>query len=165
MRSKNSALAEFENIEFALQTKDLLNNTIFMGNQLKLFYSNYQDLGARREKLNPGDEMLLGNPENYRFKQQTENNPSQQYQFNPPSSVLHISNIKQEICTEQNIINLFSRFGELQKIKLFVKDVIKCMGLIKFATTEQAYQAMAEMQGANINGRKMVLSFTRSKVN
>lgn len=32
MRSKNSALAEFENIEFALQTKDLLNNTIFMGN-------------------------------------------------------------------------------------------------------------------------------------
>jgi len=40
MRQKKASLIEFENMDFATQAKDFLNNTVFLGQQIKIFYSN-----------------------------------------------------------------------------------------------------------------------------
>ena len=32
---------QYENIEFATQAKDFMNNTVFLESKLKIFYSNY----------------------------------------------------------------------------------------------------------------------------
>ncbi len=48
--NKSAALVEFEDVVFATQAKDYLNNSRFMDCQLKIFYSNYQTISERKQK-------------------------------------------------------------------------------------------------------------------
>ncbi len=74
-----ASLIEFEDIEFATQAKDFLNNTKFFTNTMKIFYSNYPTINVR--KINPQtEEVYLVEAEKNRFKQ-----GSQPYSINPPS--------------------------------------------------------------------------------
>eukprot|EP00825_Cyclidium_porcatum_P011000 TRINITY_DN15618_c0_g1_i2.p1 TRINITY_DN15618_c0_g1~~TRINITY_DN15618_c0_g1_i2.p1 ORF type:complete len:232 (+),score=21.26 TRINITY_DN15618_c0_g1_i2:294-989(+) len=164
IRDKKSALVEFENFEFSTQAKDFLNNTRFMGNTLKIFYSNYQTLDQRKPQQRQYEEILIGDPSKYRYKNRQQNS-DQPYSINPPSQILHISNLKQEACEESLLMSLFSPFGKIHEIKIIVKDQIKFMALIKFDSMEQAFSAMVQMQGTNISGRNIQISFTRSKLN
>lgn len=164
IRDKKSALVEFENIDFSTQAKDFLNNTKFMGNTLKIFYSNYQSLSQRNPQFGQYEEVMEGDPAKYRYKQK-KHNTEQGFSINPPSQILHISNLKQEACKDQIIGGLFSPFGQILDIKFIVKDQIKYMALVKFDTMEHAFSAMVQMQGFNLNGRNIQISFTRSKLN
>lgn len=47
----------------------------------------------------------------YRFKQ------GNALSINPPSNVLHVSNLKLEICCEEKIFEIFKEFGKIEKIK------------------------------------------------
>jgi RNA recognition motif-containing protein len=38
------------------------------------------------------------------------------------------------------------------------------MALVKFSTIEESFRAISEMHGRNFGGRKMQISFTKSKV-
>lgn len=68
IRDKKSALVEFENVEFSTQAKDFLNNTRFMGNILKIFYSNYQSLDQRKPQRGQFEEVMIGDINKYRYK-------------------------------------------------------------------------------------------------
>lgn len=158
MHEKLAALIEFEEVDFATQAKDFLNGTSFMGNTLKIFYSNYASIDARKGQSR-NEEVLLGLRTRFRF--QLENKP---YSINPPSQILHISGLRAEACNYEVIVNLFSSFGNIEAVKFLVKDTYKHMCLVKFGSMEESFQAMAEMQGKEICGRRILLSFTRSKI-
>jgi hypothetical protein len=105
MRDKMASLIEFEDIEFATQSKDFLNNTKFFGFTLKIFYSNYPSISLRK-KNSLNEEILDGDPSFFRFKTQ-----SKPYSINPPSAILHLSNLKKEACTCDVLYKYFGCFG------------------------------------------------------
>lgn len=105
MRDKMASLIEFEDIEFATQSKDFLNNTKFFGFTLKIFYSNYPSISLRK-KNSLNEEILDGDPSFYRFKTQ-----AKPYSINPPSAILHLSNLKKEACSYEVICKYFGCFG------------------------------------------------------
>ena len=60
-------------------------------------------------KLN--EEIFIGTPETYRIK----NNKN--ISINPPSEVIHLSNLKKEACSHDIILNIFSPYGKIEAIK------------------------------------------------
>jgi hypothetical protein len=57
------------------------------------------------------DDVLTGNPKAFRFK------AHKNISINPPSSVLHISNLVGEACNETLLRILFSQYGRVETIK------------------------------------------------
>lgn len=58
-------------------------------------------------------EIHKANKSEYRFK--TENN----LQINPPTSIIHISNIHCDYFSEDFVLSLFSKYGNILKLKYF----------------------------------------------
>ena len=80
-------------------------------------YSNYQSLSIKKNEcliekaIYQNQEIYKANKNEFRFK--IENN----LQINPPSNVIHISNIKPEYFKEEFIRGLFEKFGNIVNIK------------------------------------------------
>jgi len=160
IRSKAAALIEFENVEYSTISKDYLNNIVFMGKPLRIYYSNYSviNLSKKNCKDYPVEDVFIGNPRNYRFKK------TKNISINPPSSTLHISNLMREICHEELIRKYFCQFGRVEAIKFLFMDNNKNMCLLRMASIEESLNAMAHLHDTDIGGRKIQISFTRSKI-
>jgi hypothetical protein len=61
-----------------------------------------------------GEEIFIGTPKNFRFKK------NKKISINPPSAILHISNLVKEACLEKTIFTYFSAFGRIEGIKYFL---------------------------------------------
>ena len=87
IRSKGSALAEFETEEQAGQAKEFLHSQYLFGSRLKVFFSHLSSLQERLSKLsaNPAQDFFLGNPLTYRFK------PKRAAKLNQVSPYLYLS--------------------------------------------------------------------------
>jgi len=95
IRSKAAALIEFESSDYSTISKDYLNNIVFMGKPLRIYYSNYTMINLRKNfKDNGSDDIFIGSLKTFRFKK------NKNISINPPSSTLHISNLVKEICNE-----------------------------------------------------------------
>ena len=55
--------------------------------------------------------MFFGNARTFRFKE------SKKISINPPSKILHLSNIAREIYSEKQISNIFQEIGNVKKVK------------------------------------------------
>ncbi|KRX09225.1 hypothetical protein PPERSA_05894 [Pseudocohnilembus persalinus] len=159
LRVKKSCLIEYQNQEYANNAKDFLNNKNFMGNLIRIFYSNYEELNLKQnEKLWQKDDILQPTEDQYRFKQ------GKNMSINPPSQTLHFSNLKKEGCNEINLIKFLEGFGQIEGIKLLVKQNFKNMALIKMKNVEQATNIVSQLHGKDFYGRKVQISFTHSKI-
>jgi len=159
MRSKASALIEFENADYAGVAKDYLNNIMFMGRPLRINYSNYPSIQIRNKQNKGPEETYIGNPRNYRFSK------IKNISINPPSSVLHISNLTKDVCKESAILKeYFGSCGKVEGLKFLFGDNGKNMCLLKLSTNEEALRAMAYLHDTDVGGRKIQISFTRSKI-
>lgn len=157
LRNKSAALIEFENISYATQAKDSLNNLVFFGHPIKIFYSNYAEINLKKQESQMA-EVFLGEEDTFRFKE------SKTISINPPSCVLHVSNLKKEACDYEVIGNIFSPFGKIVGLKFINMENYKNMCLVKFNTLEESFNALAHLHGTDICGRKIQISFTRSKL-
>jgi len=83
---------------------------------------------------------------------------------NPPSVILHVSNLKKESCDYEIIHSLFSKFGTVLKISFILMFNCRNMALVKFSTLSEAINAMSELHNYILNGRKIMISFTKSKI-
>jgi RNA recognition motif-containing protein len=159
MRNKASALIEFESIEYSSIAKDYLNNIVFMGKPLRINYSNYPNIQIRNKQNKGSEEVFMGNQKCYRF------NKNKNISINPPSSVLHISNLVKDLCKDQSILRAqFSGYGKVEGLKFIFGDNGKNMCLLKMPSIEDALRAMAYLHDTELGGRRIQISFTRSKI-
>lgn len=159
MRSKASCLIEFENSDYSAIAKDYLNNIVFMGKTLRINYSNYPSIQIRNKQNKVGEEIFIGNPRGFRF------NKNKNISINPPSSVLHLSNLVKDVCKDQSVIKqYFSKITKVEGMKFLFGDNGKNMCLIKLPSIEDALRALAYLHDTDLGGRKIQISFTRSKI-
>jgi hypothetical protein len=108
---KATALIEYVDSEASSIAKEMLNNITFYDSLLKVEqvddqvgFSNHQ---AFEESLSISDsddktsEVYMPSPKEYRFRE------TKRISINPPSKILHLSNIAKEIYTEAQIKSLF----------------------------------------------------------
>jgi len=160
IRSKGAALIEFENLEYSTISKDYLNNIVFMGKPLRIYYSNYSMINLSKKNCEgyTAEDVYIGNPKNFRFKK------NKNISINPPSSTLHISNLMRECCFDDVMRSYFSPFGRVEAIKFLFMENNKNMCLLRYSSMEESLNAMAYLHDIDIGGRKIQISFTRSKI-
>lgn len=74
-----------------------------------------------------------------------------------------LTNLKKEFCEEGIIYDTFSKFGPIEKIKIFCEEKNKNKCLIKYQDLESAIQAMAIMHNYEYNKRKIQIFFSKNK--
>ncbi len=103
------------------------------------------------------EEIYICPPKYFRFKN------SNKLVINPPSSTIHVSNLKKEFCEKTNFSDIFGVFGKIEAIKLMCSNE-RNMCLIKYYNFEDSFRAIAYLHDKEFHGRKMQISFTRSKI-
>jgi len=104
------------------------------------------------------EEVLIGNPKTFRFKK------NKNISINPPSATLHISNLAQEVAYEEAIHNFFGPYGTILALKFLLIDGTKHQCLMKLSSIEESINIMAILHDGEFGGRRVQLSFTRSKI-
>jgi RNA recognition motif-containing protein len=84
--------------------------------------------------------------------------------INPPSCTLHVSSLKRDYCRVDVLRQAFEKFGRVEKVELLNHCAEKNMALVKFASLQESFEAISEMHGRHLGGRKMQISFTKSKL-
>jgi len=160
IRRQAAALIEYETVEYATKAKDYLNNIVFMGKPLRIYYSFHPIINLKNKKSgkDSSEEIFLGAPKTFRFKK------TKLLSMNPPSSTLHVSNLPKEICSEEIMRNAFAPFGRIEAIQFKFMDNNRNMCLIRMASMEESLNAMAHLHDLDLGGRPMQISFTKSKI-
>lgn len=162
VRAKGVALIEYENVIYATIARDSLNNLMFLGTPLKISLSSPDSLTGRGKfsAEDAGDEeVFMGvKDKTHRYK------VNKKISINPPSDILHVSNLLIQYCTDDIIKNLFAPYGTIEGIKFIFMENNRNMCLIQFASQEESFWAMANLHNHDVGGRKIQISFTRSKL-
>lgn len=136
LRKKHTALVEYHDLDSASVAKEMLNNLTFYGNQLKVCYSTYSSVDDNLAVSNNPEkykEVLTPAVKAHRFKEY------KKISINPPSKVLHLSNIAREIYNQKALSEIFSEEGQVKKVRLLSSsDSEKCMALVELDTLENA---------------------------
>ena len=116
LSKKNAALVQYVEASSASVSKEMLNNLSFFGSQLKVGQSQAASIEEYIGNANRPDlynEVYYPNPKTYRFKDY------KKISINPPSKVLHLSNIARELFNDSNIYQIFEAEGAVvRKVKL-----------------------------------------------
>ena len=105
------------------------------------------------ESEEKGKADFMPSPKEYRFRE------TKKISINPPSKILHLSNIAKEIYTEAQIKNLFS--GNALKVKwaLLLRRLLnlpneeKCMALAEINTLENSLMIISTLHNNLFFGR------------
>lgn len=83
--------------------------------------------------------------------------------INSPSNTLHVSSLRREICREETLHTIFSEFGAVEYVSILKQSTDKNMALVKFYRIEDSFGAISELHNRVYAGRKMQISFTKSR--
>jgi len=160
IKSKGIAFIEYESTIYSTIAKDSLNNCVFLGTSLRIYYSNYETLSIRNKagEEHPDEELFIGGLGANRFK------VNKSISINPPSETLHVSNLQIQCCKDDIVRQLFAQYGNIEAIKFIFMDNNRNMCLVRYASLEESFWAMANLHNIELGGRKMQISFTRSKI-
>lgn len=75
-----------------------------------------------------------------------------------------MSSLRKEVCREESLAEIFGEFGKVVGVQVLKQSGDKNMALVKFSRVEESFGAVAELHNASFSGRKMQISFTKSKV-
>lgn len=143
LRKKHTALVEYHEVDSASVAKEMLNNLTFYGSQLKVSYSTYSSVAENLATSNNPEkfkDVYCPSPKTYRFKEY------KKISINPPSKVLHLSNIAREVFTEKALTEIFSEQATVKKVKLLnLEDDEKCMALIELSNLESALACISTL--------------------
>lgn len=131
-----------------------MDKKIFFEFEVRVFYSHFESLLNQEDKQ---AECFIGTDQTHRFLKEAK------MTLNSPSLVIHISNLKQEMCDHEKMHELFHPFGKIDAIHI-EKLPPKYMCHIKFSLLKESLLAVAYMHNKEIKGRKMYISFTRKKL-
>ncbi|KAL4435695.1 hypothetical protein ABPG74_018246 [Tetrahymena malaccensis] len=153
-RNKCTAFIEYTMQENATKAKEYMDKKVFFDNEIRVFYSHFETLQKQDDKF---QEQFIGSEQTNRFQKDSK------MTLNPPSLVLHISSLKQEICDHEKMHELFRPYGKIEAIHI-EKVPPRYMSHIKFSSLKESLMAIAHMHNKEIKGRKMLISFTRKKL-
>jgi len=83
--------------------------------------------------------------------------------INSPSNTLHVSSLKRDICNEQTLFDIFSKYGEIEYVHILKQSMDKRMALVKFYSIEDSFRAVGALHNEVFSGRKMQISFTKPR--
>ena len=86
-------------------------------------------------------EIFIGNEREFRFKIST----NKKLTINPPSNVLHISNLKTDACNFETMFDILKKFGKIEALKFKVLDHYKNMCLVRYSSLDESLVAMANL--------------------
>ncbi|CAD8077644.1 unnamed protein product [Paramecium primaurelia] len=164
-KTKCNVLIEYStevSVKFLLTNFNEGNPTLF-GQKLKVYPSNYEFIFFRNceegqlPKNTEEEEFYLGNEASFRYK---DNNFK--YLVSPSQQIM-LTNLKKEFCEEGIIYDTFSKFGQIEKIKIFCEEKNKNKCLIRYQELDSAMQAMAIMHNYEYNKRKIQIFFSKNK--
>jgi RNA recognition motif-containing protein len=143
LRKKHTALVEYHDVDSASVSKEMLNNLTFFGSQLKVSYSTYVSVAENLATSNNPEkfkDVYSPSPKTYRFKEY------KKISINPPSKVLHLSNIAREVFSDKALTEIFSENATVKKVKLLnLGDEEKCMALIELSSLESALACISTL--------------------
>ncbi|EFJ25475.1 hypothetical protein SELMODRAFT_99329, partial [Selaginella moellendorffii] len=77
----------------------------------------------------------------------------------PPSKILHISNVSDEV-EEGDLLNFLAPHGVIQRVKLF-ESTNRRQALVEFDTIEQATEALASKHRSKLKATSLRIAFSR----
>ena len=112
LRAKEVALVEFDTLEYAKMARENLNNLCFFDEYMKISYSNYKEIIPKNITKNTvKEDLMICETGHNRFKNEKALN------INPPSQVLHLSNLDKNSCKEELIREFFMDVAEIDGVK------------------------------------------------
>ena len=72
--------------------------------------------------------------------------------------------MKREICQEKELWSIFGEYGSVEKVHILQQSREKNMALVKFRSMEDSFSAISRLHNETFCGRKIQISFTKSKV-
>jgi RNA recognition motif-containing protein len=155
-KDSGSALVEFETNLEAATAKFYVEQLNVHENKPQVSFSIHHTIQYTTKPKNV--EVFIGSRKTNRFR-----NGFALEIFNPPSQILHVSNLVPEACNEK-LLDLFLAYGRVENYQFLHELPNKNMVLIRYSSLDEAIEAMVQLHGYSIMGRNMLLSFTRSKI-
>lgn len=153
---RDSAMIEFVNGEHASTALVNLNHLAICGQELAIATSKHPAVSTPRE----GDSELLTkdytNSPIHRFRK-----PGSRKNINPPSTVLHVSNLHDD-ATAQELTQLFSSIGS-PAVQFFTTN--RKMAYVKMESVELAATAIMHYHNQQLAGRYLRISFSSKDPN
>eukprot|EP01016_Furgasonia_blochmanni_P040420 TRINITY_DN5158_c0_g1_i1.p1 TRINITY_DN5158_c0_g1~~TRINITY_DN5158_c0_g1_i1.p1 ORF type:complete len:519 (-),score=101.05 TRINITY_DN5158_c0_g1_i1:233-1789(-) len=154
-KDPRKALVEFQTSFQALLAKINLNNVEFLGQNLLVDSSKIGSL-FKNEDLKGFTKDYSGSKEHRYVHSGSKNFKN----IVPPSNVLHISNISENI-ELQSVVSILSNAGKIESFKYFDKD--KRMALLRIASVSDAVNILVHYHNYDIGGRLLKISFSKNQ--
>lgn len=134
---KDSALINFANSQQAATALANLDRIKLWNKQIRVFPSKHLTVQMPKDgQPDAGLTKDFSSSPLHRFKKPGSKNFNNIF---PPSQTLHLSNIPQNV-QEQQLRDIFTRFGSIKGFKFFQKD--RKMALLQMSTVEEATNAL-----------------------
>ncbi|CAD8125638.1 unnamed protein product [Paramecium sonneborni] len=166
LKERSSCLIQYIMSEHAAIAKESLNDIMFYGQSIKIFFSNYEEISLKTQPTKPGEivfdiktqeEYFQGSEDTHRIK------PDSTYTLAPPCDTIQISNLTKNSCQTQVMQQFMQDFGQIKALKILTTGN-KYLSIIKYLSTEVALTVLANMNGIEIDGKPIQINFSKQKL-
>ncbi|CAD8192624.1 unnamed protein product [Paramecium octaurelia] len=166
LKERSSCLIQYVLQDHAAMAKDALNDIMFYGQQIKIFFSNYEEISLKTQPTKPGEiasdlktqeEYFQGGEETHRIK------PDSTYTLAPPCDTIQVSNLTRNSCQNHIMQQYMQDFGQIKVLKI-LSTGNKYMCILKYATIEVALTVLANMNGLELDGKPIQINFSKQKL-
>lgn len=158
-RPECHALLTYASSQEALKTRAAMNGRFFCGCKIRI-----EMLEAEHYALLTMANQYEKYPMHAKFQPPTKANERSKKGLNNPTDTIHISNLRTELVTYENLTLFFARFGTPVKMFIDKKNPEKPMSYVKYNSIEESIMAVAYMNGKDIRGKKLNVAFTRTNI-
>ncbi|CAK91820.1 unnamed protein product (macronuclear) [Paramecium tetraurelia] len=166
LKERSSCLIQYVMQGHAAIAKEALNDIMFYGQQIKIFFSNYEEISLKTQPTKPGEiasdpktqeEYFQGGEETHRIK------PDSTYTLAPPCDTIQVSNLTRNSCQNSIMQQYMQDFGQIKALKI-LSTGNKYLCILKYATTEVALTVLANMNGLELDGKPIQINFSKQKL-
>ncbi|CAD8106744.1 unnamed protein product [Paramecium primaurelia] len=166
LKERSSCLIQYVQQDHAAIAKDALNDIMFYGQQIKIFFSNYEEISLKTQPTKPGEiafdlktqeEYFQGGEETHRIK------PDSTYTLAPPCDTIQVSNLTRNSCQNSIMQQYMQDFGQIKALKI-LSTGNKYLCILKYATIEVALTVLAKMNGLELDGKPIQINFSKQKL-
>ncbi|CAK70180.1 unnamed protein product (macronuclear) [Paramecium tetraurelia] len=166
LKERSSALIQYVTQDHAAIAKESLNDIMFYGQSIKIFFSNYEEISLKTQPTKPGEftqdvktqeEYFQGGEETHRIK------PDSTYTLAPPCDTIQVSNLTKNSCQIPVLQQYLQDYGNIRLSKL-VTNATKYMAILKYPSTEVAITVLANNNGLDLDGKQIQINFSKQKL-
>ncbi|CAD8137344.1 unnamed protein product [Paramecium pentaurelia] len=166
LKERSSALIQYVTQDHAAIAKESLNDIMFYGQSIKIFFSNYEEISLKTQPTKPGEftqdiktqeEYFQGGEETHRIK------PDSTYTLAPPCDTIQVSNLTKNSCQVAVLQQYLQDYGHIRQSKL-VTNATKYMAILKYPSTEVAITVLANNNGLELDGKQIQINFSKQKL-